>query len=58
MSDTFSEYFENFRPGVGFGLQYQLPVGPARVDFAFNPDQDSDRDEDFFVFHFSVGMAF
>jgi outer membrane protein assembly complex protein YaeT len=58
MSDTFSEYFENFRPGVGFGLQYQLPVGPARVDFAFNPDRDSDRDEDFFVFHFSVGMAF
>ncbi len=58
MSDTFSQYFENFRPGVGFGLQYQLPVGPARLDFAFNPDRDSDRDEDFFVFHFSVGMAF
>jgi outer membrane protein assembly factor BamA len=58
MSDTFNQYFENFRPGVGFGLQYQLPVGPARLDFAFNPDKDSDRDEDFFVFHFSVGMAF
>ena len=58
MSDTFSQYFKDFRMGVGFGLQYQLPVGPARVDFAFNPDRDSDRDEDFFVFHFSVGMAF
>ena len=58
MSDTFSQYFKDFRTGVGFGLQYQLPVGPARVDFAFNPDKDSDRDEDFFVFHFSVGMAF
>ncbi|MEX1330435.1 MAG: outer membrane protein assembly factor BamA [Desulfobacterales bacterium] len=58
MSDTFSEYFKDFRTGVGFGLQYQLPVGPARLDFAFNPDKDSDRDEDFFVFHFSVGMAF
>ena len=58
MSDTFSQYFKDFRTGVGFGLQYQLPVGPARVDFAFNPDQDTDRDEDFFVFHFSVGMAF
>jgi outer membrane translocation and assembly module TamA len=58
MSDTFSQYFKDFRTGVGFGLQYQLPVGPARVDFAFNPDRDSDRDEDFFVFHFSVGMAF
>jgi outer membrane protein assembly complex protein YaeT len=58
MSDTFDQYFKDFRTGVGFGLQYQLPVGPARVDFAFNPDRDSDRDEDFFVFHFSVGMAF
>ncbi len=58
MSDTFDQYFKDFRTAVGFGLQYQLPVGPARVDFAFNPDQDSDRDEDFFVFHFSVGMAF
>jgi outer membrane translocation and assembly module TamA len=58
MSDTFSQYFKDFRPAVGFGLQYQLPVGPARVDFAFNPDRDSGRDEDFFVFHFSVGMAF
>ncbi len=58
MSDTFSQYFKDFRTGVGFGLQYQLPVGPARIDFAFNPDRDSDRDEDFFVFHFSVGMAF
>ncbi|MBT8364998.1 MAG: outer membrane protein assembly factor BamA [Deltaproteobacteria bacterium] len=58
MSDTFSQYFKDFRMGVGFGLQYQLPVGPARVDFAFNPDRDSGRDEDFFVFHFSVGMAF
>ncbi len=58
MSDTFSQYFKDFRTAVGFGLQYQLPVGPARIDFAFNPDRDRDRDEDFFVFHFSVGMAF
>jgi outer membrane protein assembly complex protein YaeT len=58
MSDTFSEYFKDFRPGVGFGLQYQLPVGPARADFAFNPDRNRKRNEDFFVFHFSVGMAF
>jgi outer membrane protein insertion porin family len=58
MSDTFSQYFKDFRTGVGVGLQYQLPVGPARVDLAFNPDRNSDRDEDFYVFHFSVGMAF
>ncbi len=58
MSDTFGQYFSGFGYGVGFGLQYLLPVGPARVDFAFNPDRDSGRDEDFFVFHFAVGMAF
>ena len=58
MSDTFNEYFKDFRPALGVGLQYQLPVGPARIDFAINPDKDSDRDEDFFMFHFSVGMAF
>jgi outer membrane protein insertion porin family len=58
ISDTFNDFFKGFRPGVGFGFQYLLPVGPARVDFAFNPDRDSDRDEDFFVFHFSVGAAF
>ena len=58
ISDTFDDFFKGFRPGVGFGLQYLLPIGPARFDFAFNPDHDSQRDEDFFVFHFSVGTAF
>jgi hypothetical protein len=33
-------------------------VGPARLDIAFNPDRDSDRDEDRYVVHFSVGMVF
>jgi outer membrane protein insertion porin family len=58
VSDTLDDFFRDFRPGVGFGLQYLLPVGPARFDFAFNPDRKSERDEDFFVFHFSVGTAF
>jgi len=58
LSDTFSDYFKNFRPGVGFGFQYLLPIGSARLDFAFNPDRDSERGEDSFVIHFSVGMAF
>jgi outer membrane protein assembly complex protein YaeT len=58
ISDTFDDFFKGFRPGVGFGFQYLLPVGPARIDFAFNPDRDSKRDEDFFVFHISVGTAF
>ena len=58
VSDTFNDFFKGFRPGIGFGFQYLLPVGPARIDFAFNPDRDSERDEDFFTFHFSVGTAF
>lgn len=58
ISDTFDDFFKDFRPGVGLGLQYLLPVGPARFDFAINPDRDSQRNEDSFVFHFSVGTAF
>jgi outer membrane protein assembly complex protein YaeT len=50
ISDTFNDFFKGFRPGVGFGFQYLLPVGPARIDFAFNPDRDSDRDEGFVRF--------
>ena len=55
---TFSDYFKDFRPGLGAGIQYLLPVGPARLDFAFNPDRRADRHEPDFVIHFSLGMAF
>jgi outer membrane protein assembly complex protein YaeT len=58
LSDTLDDFFSGFRPSIGFGLQYLLPVGPARIDFAFNPDSDPKRNEDFFVFHFSIGAAF
>jgi outer membrane protein insertion porin family len=58
VSDTLDDFFSDFRPAIGFGLQYLLPVGPARFDFAFNPDSNPQRDEDSFVFHFSVGTAF
>ena len=58
IADTFSDYFKDLRPGVGFGLQYLLPVGPARLDLAFNPDRDIQRNEERFALHFSVGMAF
>jgi len=55
---TLSEYFNDFRTGVGLGLQYLLPVGPARLDVAFNPDRKPERDEREYVIHFSIGMAF
>lgn len=58
INDTFTDYFSGFRSAIGMGLQYLLPVGPARLDFAFNPGRDKNRHEDDFVIHFSIGMAF
>ncbi len=57
-SDTLSDFLRGFRPAVGCGLQYQLPVGPVRLDVGFNPDREKSRDEDLYVVHFSIGMAF
>ena len=58
ISDTLSDFFRGLRPAVGCGLQYLLPIGAARVDVGFNPDREKSRDEDLYVVHFSVGMAF
>jgi outer membrane protein assembly complex protein YaeT len=58
ISDTFADFFRGFRPAVGCGLQYQLPVGPVRLDVGFNPDREKSRNEDLYVVHFSIGMAF
>jgi outer membrane protein assembly complex protein YaeT len=60
LSATFANYFKDFRHGVGFGLQYLLPIGPARLDFAMNPDpkKQYQYEEDRFALHFSIGMAF
>ncbi|MFN2368018.1 MAG: outer membrane protein assembly factor BamA [Desulfurivibrionaceae bacterium] len=58
LDDTLADYFNDFKYGIGVGLQYLLPVGPIRIDFAWNPDPLESRDEDEWVFHFSLGMAF
>ena len=50
------DYLKDFRAGVGFGFQYLTPVGPARLDLAWNPDPRAG--EAAFEWHFSVGMAF
>lgn len=55
---TFADYFKGFRPGLGCGLLYLLPIGPARLDFAWNPDQDKERSEEGYLIHFSIGTAF
>lgn len=56
--DTVQDVFGGFRPAVGAGLQLRLPVGPVRLDLAFNPDRDSGRGERRAAAHLSVGMAF
>lgn len=58
VSATLSDQFRGFRPAVGVGVQYLLPVGPLRLDLAFNPDVDRDRGESASTLHFSVGAAF
>ncbi|MAB81408.1 MAG: outer membrane protein assembly factor BamA [Planctomycetes bacterium] len=48
--------FEDMRYAIGFGVRYRLPVGPLRLDFAWNPDPRPTEDD--FRLHFSVGMSF
>ena len=58
LDDTLNDFFSEFRFGIGIGFQYLLPVGPIRIDFAYNPDPSEMWDEDNWAFHFSLGMAF
>jgi len=50
------DYLKDFRTGLGFGLQYLTPLGPLRLDLAWNPAPR--EGEAVFAWHFSVGMAF
>ncbi len=54
------EWFEpeSIRFAIGYGLRFLTPIGPLRLDFAWNPDRRDDVDEDEFVLHFSVGYSF
>jgi outer membrane protein insertion porin family len=51
-----SKPFRDFRPAVGIGLRYNLPIGPVRVDVGFNPARRDD--EDLVVVHVAVGMPY
>jgi outer membrane translocation and assembly module TamA len=48
--------FRDLRYAVGFGVRYLLPIGPLRLDFAWNPHPRATEDD--FRIHFSVGMSF
>ena len=58
LDDTLNDFFSEFKYGIGVGLQYQLPVGPIRFDIAYNPDPEEIWNEESWVYHFSLGMAF
>lgn len=47
---------DDMRYALGLGLRYQLPIGPIRLDYGFNPDRHPG--EDVGAFHFSFGFAF
>jgi len=55
---TVKDFFSDFKPALGCGVQYLLPVGPARLDVAWNPDQHAESFGESVVVHFSIGMAF
>ena len=58
LDDTLNDFFSEFKFGIGIGFQYLLPVGPIRIDAAYNPDPEEIWQEDSWAFHFSLGMAF
>ncbi|MEE9393987.1 MAG: BamA/TamA family outer membrane protein [Planctomycetota bacterium] len=42
---------------IGLGFRYYLPVGPIRLDFAYNPGERFAADSDFMI-HFGFGFTF
>ncbi len=55
-SQALADFFVGGKSAVGLGLAYLLPIGPVRVDAAFDP-QTAAGDTSYAV-HFSVGTAF
>ncbi len=53
---TTDDWSKDFRPAVGIGLRYGLPIGPIRLDLGHNYDRR--RDEDGYVLQLAVGMPF
>jgi outer membrane protein assembly complex protein YaeT len=46
----------NLRPAIGAGIRLELPIGPVRVDYGYNPDREPGERRD--AFHVSVGLPF
>ncbi len=48
--------FDEMRYGVGLGLRYNLPIGPLRIDYGYNPDRREGEARG--GFHLTFGFAF
>jgi len=47
---------DDMRYAVGVGLRYQLPIGPLRIDYGYNPSRKTGEDAG--AVHLSFGFAF
>lgn len=51
-------YFSDIRASTGFGVRWQSPFGPLRLELGINLDPESKYDEDSSEFHFTMGTLF
>lgn len=51
-------YFSDIRASAGFGVRWQSPFGPLRLELGINLDPDDKYDEDSSEFHFTMGTLF
>ena len=54
--DPLQESLTDLRLNVGFGLRFLTPIGPAVLDFGFNPRRDPRVGEAAWAPHFSIGL--
>lgn len=47
---------DDLRYGIGLGLRYQLPIGPLRIDYGYNPDRQPGEAAG--ALHVTFGFAF
>ena len=48
--------FSNMRYAVGLGLRYTTPIGPIRLEYGYNPDQQPGEPQG--TFHFGFGFSY
>jgi outer membrane protein insertion porin family len=51
-------YFSDMRKSAGFGIRWQSPFGPLRLEMGFNLDREPKYDEGSSEFHFTMGTLF